>query len=145
MIDAKVIGKTNACFGIQYELGGIMILDDLCELELSEMTYIQHNLKNDIVQLRLKVYASDADYSKGKTHFTYYLGGEEICTTFDQVQMFDLVKREKQINGFKWLEIEGMEPEEYFNQKKKDPPEEKDEKTPVTVEKKSEIPSLEVK
>lgn len=145
-IDAKIIGTINNCIGIHYELAGITILEDLCDLKVSQLSYIRQSAKDDVVTLRLVVKATDQIDQSGSVSFDYYIGTENIGSGKNVVKMFILAEHAHNIPGFEWILRDNMTPEEYENTKKETELEVtlKSIEEPVS-ETKNKIPSLKLK
>ena len=78
IIDAKILGTTNECIGIQYEIAENTILEDICDLKVSQLSYITGNAKDNTVKLTLHLIGTDVNHTNGMVYFYYYLGGEKI-------------------------------------------------------------------
>jgi len=107
MVDAEIIGQTNECIGIHYEINDFEILEDICDLKMSQINYIMSNATNQSVNLRVFIRGSDFN---GKASVKYYLGSEEIgCTQCFDVPMSELGKAAENHPDFKWTMIDGVE------------------------------------
>ena len=103
-IDAKILGVTNECIGIEYEVVNVLILEDLCDLKTSQLSYITSNAKDEIIKLNLKIIGTDVNYTDGMVYFKYFLGGEKIGENQRNVNMSYLKfgERLSKLSNFEW-------------------------------------------
>ena len=109
VIDAKILGTTNECIGIQYEIGGITVLEDICDLKVSQLSYITGNAKDNTVKLTLHLKGTDLNHSNGMVYFYYYLGGEKIGEGNGEMDYMDFAKEVSNHPNFVWKVYNGVE------------------------------------
>lgn len=107
VVDAKIVGQTNECIGIHYTIDEFEILEDICDLKMSQLNYITSNADNGFVKLRVFIKGSDF---ANKASIKYYLGSENIgCNQCFDVPMKDLAKGAQNHPDFKWTMIDGVD------------------------------------
>lgn len=100
-IKPKILSTSAGCASMQYNIGDILVIDELCNTSTPELLYIVEN--QDDIEFDLKIEGwSGSKISFGHSRFIYYLKGNEIETNRDVVPQEILVKNKKSINGFKW-------------------------------------------
>jgi hypothetical protein len=107
-VDAKILGVTNECIGIQYEMGGELILADICDLKISQISYITSNSKDNTVKLAVKVVGTDVNHVNGKVYFHYYLGGEKIGEGEGEMEYLAFANEVSNHPNFVWKTYNGV-------------------------------------
>jgi len=144
-IDAKILGITNECIGIQYEILGFTVLEDICDLRLSQISFIKTSSVDDVVKINVNVVGTDVNHTDGMIYYYYFLGGEKIGQGRGQMPFLTFAEVAKNHPNFKWKIYDGVETD-------KPPETEKDEKSETKLtevdesksEEKSSLPSLKV-
>ncbi len=108
-INAEIVGRTHNCMGLSYELYGVQILQDVCNLSVAKMGHFKDN---KTIPLRVYVKAYEDEAIGDKVELTLYYKDEEFASSKQTPQKLKphmFVNKDEQIEGFKWYWFNNVE------------------------------------
>ena len=101
-VEAEIIGATNNCIGLKYKISDFMFLRDACNLNIAEIEYFKGKKK---ITVDILIEAND-DMDQDRVYITHYFGGKQLGIKQQRLDlsMWDLVKKQDEIDGFIWKE-----------------------------------------
>lgn len=108
-VEAKITGRTHNCIGLVYEIYGVQIMQDVCNISVAKMGYFK-DAKTIPLTAYLKAYEDEA--VGNAVELTLYYKDEEFASSKQtpvKLKPETFINKDKDIAGFKWYWFNGVD------------------------------------
>jgi hypothetical protein len=99
--EAEILGSTTECIGLKFEIYDNQVLQDICGLNVAEVSYFTNNTK---IPIKVTVRGDDMD-GADRLFISIYHHGKQLLKDErieDSISMKTFMKRHIEIPGFIW-------------------------------------------